>query len=266
MHDPQTTLKQAQACADMMILMLEQTADRLKHDHPKDSEIHRVIRCSLRVGQTLHSARTLSEAFKYQDVWVLTRVLSEAAINASYLIFTSSIEKQRWSNYDHLMDLRFVEQMIEIGLTGDTLDIRAIEQLKRSRESLTSTQLYADTLRGSWSEKTLLQRAVFVDGCLKATMDVFTSLYKLAVKQGDSYVHSSPKAVGDQSVPIGSALHPQQKETQHSSQALAVACTGAYALLNCVRMHYRLEPHGLAERFGSDVKQVYAATANLGTS
>jgi hypothetical protein len=213
----------------------------------------------LRSGQILDSALLLADRHKYQDIWILGRTLAELGINICYLQIASPHEFSRWSNYDLWTDERLISNLAaQIPTLENVLDPRELKQQKMARKRLEDNGLYTLARRGSWSERTTDERAKAADAILNLTPNVLQLLYRLAMKIGDGFVHSSPKAIGDQSLPVSSRRQPTTAEVQATAQALSMAATSVVTTVAFTRKRFGLSTHLLDERIAGLLRAAYS--------
>jgi hypothetical protein len=255
-----SALRSAKESVPFILMILEQTVQTIDGHEATSVEMrHFLSRSLLRAGQILDSASLLAEKHRYQDVWVLGRTLAELSINICYLQIASPDEFSRWSNYDLWTDERLISNLAaEIPILEDALDPRELEQQRRVRKHLEDKGLYAPARRGSWSERSMDERAKSADVLLGLAPNVLYLLYRLAVKLGDGFVHSSPRAIGAQSLAVSSLRQPTAAEVQATTQALSMAATSVTAALMFTRKRFGLSMHLLDERVGDLLRNAYA--------
>jgi len=245
------------------ITILENTVQAIDcHTATTPQMRHFVCRSLLRAGQLLDSASILAARHRFQDIWVLGRTLSELAINTCYLQVAPGIEFKRWSNYDLWTDERLISNLsLEIPTLENALDPKEFELQRKQRKSLEDSGVYQAVRRGSWSEKLMDERAKIADGPLGFTPNVFQLLYRLSVKIGDGFVHSSPKALGARRLPVAWKHEPSDAELQATAQALSMAATSVLAAITFTRSRFGLSPHPLADRLGDLLRAAYHDSA-----
>ncbi|WP_157466899.1 DUF5677 domain-containing protein [Edaphobacter aggregans] len=254
----ESAFKSAKSSVAPTILMVEETAASID-EHPTFSPRKKSFLCRslLRGGQTLASVDLLATHYRYQDMWVLCRIICELMINSSYLQVAPESEFQRWSNYDIWTDERLVSNLASsVPEFEAELNQRELEWQREQRCTLEKSQLYKGC-GNSWSKKTLEQRAKVVDDVLKLERDTFQLLCRLTVKIGNGFVHVSPKGIGPQRTPIVSPREPSPADIQAATQALSMSATAVYAGLSFTRAHAGLSEHLLANRFGDALRVAF---------
>jgi len=241
------------------LAILEETVEQVDHHTAITPQMRNfVCRSLLRGGQILDSINLLVACARHQDIWVLCRTLCELAINTCYLQVAPEIEFTRWSNYDLWTDERLILNLSSLvpGLE-DALDPKELQKQREQRKALEDSGIYKNLRGGSWSEKTMDERAKIADVPLHLTPGIFHTLYRLAVKIGDGFVHSSPKSLGAQKTPIVSPHGPSDAEMHATAQALSMAATSVYAAINFTRVRFGLPQHPLADRFADSLRIAY---------
>ena len=242
----------ARDSVELVIAILEDTVKEIDRHTATTSQMrHFICRSLLRAGQLLDSSSILSARYRYQDIWVLGRTLTELTINICYLQIAPEIEFKRWSNYDLWTDERLISNLsLEIPTLEAALDPKELEQQRKQRKSLEDSGIYQAARRGTWSEKMIDERAKIADIPFKLAPNILQLLYRLPVKIGDGFVHSSPKALGPQRLPVASRHDPSAAEIHSTAQALSMAATSVLAAITFTRSHFDLAPHPLADRLG----------------
>ena len=258
--DLQSALRSAKDSIPSTLLMLEETVQAVdQHDVTAQPMRHFLCRNLLRLGQLLDSIKILAERSRYQDMWVLGRTLAELSINVCYLQIASSDEFARWSNYDLWTDERLISNLAtEIPMLEKSLDPRQLEEQRKIRKHLEDTGLYKTAKRGTWSELTMDERAKAADIQLAMPLNIMSLLYRLAVKLGDGFVHSSPRAIGNQTLPVSSAREPTPAEMQATTQALSMAATSVIASIMFTRKHFDWSNHLMADRIGDLLRNAFS--------
>lgn len=258
--DLESSLRSAKESVPFTLTMLEQTVQVIDgHESTAVGMRNFLCRNLLRAGQIMDSISLLAERHRYQDIWVLGRTLAELSINVCYLQTASTDEFSRWSSYDLWTDERLISNLAdEIPVLEQSLDPRELEQQRKVRKHLQDKGLYATARGGSWSERSMDERAKAADLVLGLTPNVFHLLYRLAVKLGDGFVHSSPRAIGVQSLPVSSPRQPSLVEVQATAQGLSTAATSVIALLMFTRKRFGLPTHLLDQRVGDSLRKAYS--------
>jgi len=266
--DLQLALRSAKDSVPSTLLMLEQTVQAVdRHDATSQAMRHFLCRNLLRQGQLLDSINILAERSRYQDMWVLGRTLSELSINVCYLQIASSDEFSRWSNYDLWTDERLISNLAtEIPILEKSLDSRQLEEQRKVRKQLEDKGLYKTAKRGTWSELSMDERATAADVQLSMPLNVMSLLYRLAVKLGDGFVHSSPRAIGNQSIPVSGKREAAPAEMQATTQALSMAATSVIATIMFTRKRFDLPSHLMADRIGDLLRNAFSESYEASTS
>ncbi len=242
--------------------MVEETVNHIGGHLGTDPHLDSfVCRCLLRAGQALDSADIVASRYRYQDVWVLCRVVCELMINSCYLQIAPNVEFSRWSNYDLWTDERLISNLASfLPEFEDALDPRELESQREQRRSLEQSGLYKGIRGDTWSEKNIEGRAKAVDNELELEQGVFRLLYRLTMKVGNSFVHVSPKGVGSQTNPICSRRDPSPTEIHASTQALSMSATALYAGINFTRTRKGLPDHPLAPLLAGALRVAFDGT------
>ena len=246
-----SALASARSSVPPALAMVEDTVNSIGRQTSADPYLDSVVcRSLLRAGQALDSVDLLAARYRYQDMWALCRIICEVMINGCYLQIAPTLELQRWSNYDLWTDKRVISNLISLlPEFEEALDANQLESQRAQRQSMEEEGLYKG-LRGSWSDRSLEQRAKAVDEVLKLERDAFQLLSRLTVKVGHSFIHASPKGIGRQSNPVLAQREPAPEEIQACTQALSMSATAVYAGITFTRHQKGLSPHPLANQFG----------------
>lgn len=257
--DFKVSLSSAKDSIQPTILMLEDTVQSISTETSLDPHrLHATCRSLLRIGQMLDSANLLAERYRYQDIWILCRSLAELSINTCYLHVAPDIEYQRWSNFDLWEEPRFFTNLsLQVPSLEAALDPKQLAEQKERRKFLEDSGIYRDIPKGSWSDKPMDKRAQFTDTFMNLPQNIFELLYRLAVKLGDGFVHTSPRALGVQNSPIAAVHEPTPADLLGTAQALSLAATSVFTAITFIRSQFGLTPHLLADRLGDLLRTAF---------
>lgn len=242
------------ADASLLLLALATTTSNELQTKIQDKHLRAIATSALlRQTQTIQAILLLGKHLFVEEMWGLSRSLTELAINVCYLQTADPAEVQRYLHYDSITDSEWHK-----GITGIDGIRERLDNIPSHRETATRLSLIADKLReqriydgikkGVWSKYNLDQRAVIIDR-KHSKLPLFALIYRSIVKYADSFVHASPKAVAFYAEWVDNGRPRRDKPRKHdAASAMSLSTTVFLAMVRHLRFCYQLDENPLEEQ------------------